>query len=264
MGEIDTERQAPNVNKMKMLGATVIPVKSGSKVLKDATNEALRDWISHPTDTHYIIGSVVGPHPYPDMVSQFQSIISEEIKLQLKEETGTDLPNKVVACVGGGSNAIGAFYHFLNNREVMLYGVEAAGKGIRSGFSAATIALGTPGVLHGSKTILIQNKEGQVEEAHSISAGLDYPGIGPQHAHLHATKRVAFVSVTDEEALEAALSVAKVEGIIPALESSHAFAFLPRLEVKRDQSVVVCLSGSGEKDMATYIARMSRDGGHNG
>ncbi len=253
MGEKDMERQAPNVARMKMLGATVIPATSGSKTLKDATNEAIRDWINHPVDTHYIIGSVVGPHPYPDMVARFQSVISQEIRKQLKEKTGADLPSHVIACVGGGSNAAGAFYHFLNEPDVKLVAVEAAGHGIDSGLSAATTQLGTPGVLHGSKSLVMQTADGQVIEPHSISAGLDYPGIGPLHAHLFSSGRGMFLSATDDEAMEASLHVARMEGIIPALETGHAFAVLNRLDLKDTDRVVVCLSGRGDKDMATYM-----------
>lgn len=253
MGAIDTQRQAPNVERMKMLGAKVHAVTSGSQVLKDATNEALRDWIGNPTDTHYIIGSVVGPHPYPDMVARFQSIISSEIRDQLKGKIGSELPSKVIACVGGGSNALGSFYHFIDEKNVELIGVEAAGEGVNSGKSAATTALGRKGVLHGSKTLLMQTKDGQIEEAHSISAGLDYPGIGPQHAHLHETGRVKYESVTDSEALQAAINLAQIEGIIPALESAHALAYLKKLKVKADENIVVCLSGRGDKDMETYL-----------
>ena len=232
MGEKDIERQAPNVARMKMLGATVIPAISGSKTLKDATNEAIRDWINHPTDTHYIIGSVVGPHPYPDMVARFQSVISHEIRKQLKEKTGSDLPTHVIACVGGGSNAAGAFYYFLNDPDVKLVAVEAAGHGVNSGMSAATTRLGTPGVLHGSKSIVMQTEDGQVVEPHSISAGLDYPGIGPMHAHLFESGRGIFLSATDDEALEAAFYVASLEGIIPALETAHAFSVLDKLNLQ--------------------------------
>jgi tryptophan synthase beta chain len=230
MGEKDIERQAPNVARMKMLGATVIPAKSGSKTLKDATNEAIRAWINEPNETHYIIGSVVGPHPYPDMVARFQSVISEEIRKQLKEKTGTELPTHVVACVGGGSNAAGAFYHFLNEPTVQLVAVEAAGHGVHSGLSAATTQLGTPGILHGSKSIVMQTSDGQVVEPHSISAGLDYPGIGPLHAYLYESKRGTFLSATDEEALESAFHLSKIEGIIPALETAHAFSVLPKMQ----------------------------------
>ncbi|HOZ79583.1 MAG TPA: tryptophan synthase subunit beta, partial [Ferruginibacter sp.] len=253
MGEKDIERQAPNVARMKMLGATVIPATSGSKTLKDATNEAIRDWINNPVDTHYIIGSVVGPHPYPDMVARFQSIISEEIKQQLLEKTGNELPTHVIACVGGGSNAAGAFYHFLNNESVKLVAVEAAGCGINSGMSAATTQLGTPGILHGSKSLLMQTADGQVTEPHSISAGLDYPGIGPLHAHLYKSGRGIFMSATDEEALQSAFEVSKMEGIIPALETAHAFFVLNKMELKEEDVVVICLSGRGDKDLATYM-----------
>jgi tryptophan synthase beta chain len=253
MGEKDIERQAPNVARMKMLGATVIPATSGSKTLKDATNEAIRAWINEPIETHYIIGSVVGPHPYPDMVARFQSVISEEIRKQLKEKTGTELPTHVVACVGGGSNAAGAFYHFLNEPTVELVAVEAAGHGVNSGLSAATTQLGTHGILHGSKSIVMQTQDGQVVEPHSISAGLDYPGIGPLHAFLYESKRGTFLSATDEEALASAFHLSKIEGIIPALETAHAFSVLPKLNLKPTDVVVVCLSGRGDKDLATYM-----------
>jgi tryptophan synthase beta chain len=253
MGEKDIERQAPNVARMKMLGATVVPARSGSKTLKDATNEAIRDWINNPVDTHYIIGSVVGPHPYPDMVARFQSVISEEIKKQLLEIKGNENPNYVIACVGGGSNAAGAFYHFLNDMDVKLIAVEAAGCGIDSGMSAATTQLGKPGILHGSKSLLMQTADGQVVEPHSISAGLDYPGIGPLHAHLYESGRGTFMSATDEEALESAFELSKTEGIIPALETAHALYVLNKMSFKKDDVVVVCLSGRGDKDLATYM-----------
>jgi tryptophan synthase beta chain len=253
MGEKDIERQAPNVARMKMLGATVIPATSGSKTLKDATNEAIRDWINNPNDTYYIIGSVVGPHPYPDMVARFQSVISDEMRRQLKEKTGSELPTHVIACVGGGSNAAGAFYHFLDESVVKLIAVEAAGHGIDSGLSAATTQLGKPGILHGSKSLVMQTEDGQVVEPHSISAGLDYPGIGPLHAHLFETGRATFLSATDNEALKAAFELAKLEGIIPALESAHALAALDQLKFKKNDNVVICLSGRGDKDLATYM-----------
>jgi tryptophan synthase beta chain len=253
MGEKDIERQAPNVARMQMLGATVIPAVSGSKTLKDATNEAIRDWINNPVDTHYIIGSVVGPHPYPDMVARFQSVISAEIKKQLLEKTGSKLPTHVIACVGGGSNAAGAFYHFLDDLSVELVAVEAAGCGISSGMSAATTQLGKPGILHGSKSLLMQTDDGQVVEPHSISAGLDYPGIGPLHAHLYKSGRGTFMSATDEEALKAAFEVSRTEGIIPALETAHAFHVLNNMTFKKDDVVVICLSGRGDKDLATYM-----------
>ncbi|MBE7174926.1 MAG: tryptophan synthase subunit beta [Mucilaginibacter polytrichastri] len=253
MGEVDIERQAPNVARMKMLGATVIPATSGSKTLKDATNEAMRDWINNPEDTHYIIGSVVGPHPYPDMVARFQAIISEETKRQLKEKEGRETPDYVLACVGGGSNAMGMFYHFLDDEDVQLIGVEAAGKGVDSGESAATLKLGREGVLHGSRSILMQTDDGQVVEPYSISAGLDYPGIGPQHAHLFKTKRAVYASITDDEALEAGRLLAELEGIIPAIESAHAFAQLEKMSFNREDVVVVCLSGRGDKDLRTYM-----------
>jgi len=253
MGEVDIKRQAPNVARMKMLGATVVPATSGSKTLKDATNEAMRDWINNPIDTHYIIGSVVGPHPYPDMVATFQSIISEETKKQLLAQTGNAEPDYVLACVGGGSNAIGMFYHFINDANVKLIAVEAGGKGVNSGFSAATTALGKEGVLHGSRSILMQTADGQVVEPHSVSAGLDYPGIGPQHAHLFKTGRGQYVSITDDESLDAGLLLTKLEGIIPAIESAHALAYLEYMTFNGGENVVVCLSGRGDKDMETYM-----------
>ena len=253
MGKLDTDRQKPNVERMKILGAEVVPVTSGSMTLKDATNEALRYWISHPSDTHYIIGSVVGPHPYPDIVARFQSVISAEMKYQLVEKEGSELPSKVLACVGGGSNAMGAFYHYLNEPAVELIAVEAAGEGVFSGKSAATTALGTDGVLHGSRTLLMQTDDGQVVEPHSISAGLDYPGIGPQHAHLFDTKRAVFMNATDQEAMEAGIELSKLEGIIPAIESAHALAALRKLKLNPEDVVVVNLSGRGDKDLETYI-----------
>ncbi len=253
MGEVDIERQAPNVARMKLLGAKVVPATSGSKTLKDATNEAIRDWINNPVNTYYIIGSVVGPHPYPDLVARFQSVISEEIKKQLKEQTENENPDYVVACVGGGSNAAGAFYHFLDTPSVKLIAVEASGKGIDSGHSAATMVLGKPGIIHGSKTMLMQNEDGQITEPYSISAGLDYPGIGPIHAHLFETGRAQFVYASDEEALQAVYLLCKLEGIIPALESAHALAYLEKLKAKKEEVVVVNLSGRGDKDLATYI-----------
>lgn len=253
MGEKDMERQAPNVARMRMLGATVIPARSGTKTLKDATNEAIRDWINHPHDTHYIIGSVVGPHPYPDMVARFQSVISEEIRMQLNEKTGSELPASVIACVGGGSNAAGAFYHYLDDLAVRLIAVEAAGLGINSGKSAATTQLGTPGILHGSKSLVMQTSDGQVIGPHSISAGLDYPGIGPLHAHLFQSRRAEFLSVTDDEAVIAGFELAKLEGIIPALESAHALAALDKISFQETDNVVLCLSGRGDKDLETYI-----------
>lgn len=254
MGEIDIERQAPNVARMKMLGAEVRPARSGSKTLKDATNEALRHWINHPADTHYIIGSVVGPHPYPDMVAKFQSVISKEIKSQLLEQTGSELPNTVIACVGGGSNAAGTYYHFLEEKEVKIVAAEAAGLGVNSGKSAATSFLGRPGILHGSKSLMMQTDDGQVVEPHSVSAGLDYPGIGPLHAHLWETGRAEFVAITDEEAMNAGFELAKLEGIIPAIESSHALAVLDKIELGK--TVVIGLSGRGDKDLATYMKWM--------
>ncbi|MBF9253640.1 tryptophan synthase subunit beta [Pontibacter sp. 172403-2] len=260
MGEVDIERQAPNVARMKMLGATVVPATSGSKTLKDATNEAIRDWINNPEDTYYIIGSVVGPHPYPDMVARFQSVISEEMMAQLSEKTGRDYPDYVVACVGGGSNAAGAFYHYLDRPEVKLVAVEAAGLGIDSGESAATSVLGKEGIIHGSRTLLMQTEDGQVTEPYSISAGLDYPGVGPMHAHLFESKRAIFKNITDEEALQAVLELTRLEGIIPALESAHALAALGRIGAGPDEVVVVNLSGRGDKDLATYLDRFQLNG----
>ncbi len=255
MGEVDIERQKPNVERMRILGAEVRAAKSGSKTLKDATNEALRDWINNPVDTFYIIGSVVGPHPYPDMVARFQAIISEEIKWQLKTYTGKENPDHVIACVGGGSNAAGAFYHFLNDEDVNLIAVEAAGLGVNSGKSAATTYLGRPGVLHGSKSLVMQTEDGQVVEPHSISAGLDYPGIGPLHAHLFDSGRGQYHSVTDDEAYKAGIELSRLEGIIPALETSHALALLKQREFKKDEVIVIDLSGRGDKDLQTYIDR---------
>ena len=256
MGAIDIERQAPNVARMRMLGATVVAAQSGSKTLKDATNEAMRHWINNPVDTHYIIGSVVGPHPYPDMVARFQSVISEEMRSQLQEKEGRDYPDYVIACVGGGSNAAGAFYHFLDEPRTQLIAAEAAGQGVSTGHSAATTFLGKPGVLHGSKSLLMQTEDGQVIEPYSISAGLDYPGIGPMHAHLFKTGRAKFYDITDEEALEAALECSMLEGIIPALESAHALAVFGKLNAKPNEVVVVNLSGRGDKDLSTYQQRL--------
>ena len=253
MGKHDMERQKPNVERMRILGTKVVPALSGSMTLKDATNEAMRHWINHPVDTHYIIGSVVGPHPYPDMVARFQSVISEEIRNQLQQEIGNPYPDYVVACVGGGSNAAGAFYHFLNDEHVNLIGVEAAGKGVDSGESAATTVLGKVGVLHGSKSLLMQTLDGQVVEPYSISAGLDYPGIGPMHAHLFETGRVQFLSATDDEAMNAGIELSRTEGIIPAIETAHAVAILKKMELERDDVVVINLSGRGDKDLETYI-----------
>ena len=253
MGSVDIARQRPNVERMKILGATVRPAESGNKTLKDATNEAMRHWINHPRDTHYIIGSVVGPHPYPDMVTRFQSVISEEIKWQLGQRTGKENPDYIIACLGGGSNAAGAFYHYFDERDVKLIAVEAAGKGIESGESAATTALGRPGILHGSKTLLMQTEDGQVIEPYSISAGLDYPGVGPLHAHLFSTGRASFHNVTDEEAMRAGILLSRLEGIIPAIETAHALAILEKLEWNSSDVLVVNLSGRGDKDLETYI-----------
>ncbi|MEX6627280.1 tryptophan synthase subunit beta [Tenacibaculum salmonis] len=255
MGEKDIARQAPNVARMKMLGAKVVPALSGSKTLKDATNEAIRYWIQHP-DSYYLIGSVVGPAPYPDMVARLQAIISEEMKWQLKEKTGKENPDTIIACVGGGSNAAGAFYHYLEDEEVGLIAVEAGGLGVDSGESAATSQLGQVGVIHGSKTILMQDEYGQITEPYSISAGLDYPGVGPLHAFLHETKRAEFLNATDDEALKAAFELTKLEGIIPALESSHALAVLSKIKFKKDQVIIVNLSGRGDKDLETYMKHL--------
>lgn len=253
MGEVDIARQAPNVARMNMLGAAVRPARSGSRTLKDATNEAIRDWINNPLDTHYIIGSVVGPHPYPDMVARFQSVISAEIKAQLLEHEGRENPDYVVACVGGGSNAAGAFYHYLDRPEVGIIAVEAAGKGIHSGESAATSVLGKVGIIHGSKTLLMQTGDGQITEPYSISAGLDYPGVGPMHAHLYTSGRGEFHSITDRGAMEAGLELSQLEGIIPAIESAHALALLRERKFDSHQVVVVNLSGRGDKDLQNYI-----------
>jgi tryptophan synthase beta chain len=253
MGELDIKRQRPNVERMRILGAKVVPATSGSKTLKDATNEAMRAWIADPVGTHYIIGSVVGPHPYPEMVARFQSVISEEIKWQLKAKEGSENPDLVIACVGGGSNAAGAFYHYYNEPKVRLIAVEAAGHGIHSGKSAATSVLGTPGILHGSKTLLMQTEDGQVVEPHSISAGLDYPGIGPVHAHLHEIGRAEFVGVEDEDAMKAGILLSRTEGIIPAIETAHAIHALNQIEFNADDLIVINLSGRGDKDLETYI-----------
>ncbi len=253
MGEIDIARQAPNVARMKMLGAEVRPALSGSRTLKDATNEAIRDWINNPVDTHYIIGSAIGPHPYPDMVTRFQSVISEEIKWQLKKKEGRESPDYVVACIGGGSNAAGTYYHFLDNEDVGIIAVEAAGKGIHSGESAATSALGKEGIIHGCKTLLMQTTDGQITEPYSISAGLDYPGVGPLHAHLYRSGRGEFYSATDDEAMVAGLELSQLEGIIPAIETSHALAIFEHKTFKPEDVVVISLSGRGDKDLQTYI-----------
>lgn len=253
MGEIDIARQAPNVARMKMLGATVVPATSGSKTLKDATNEAIRDWINNPVDTHYIIGSVVGPHPYPDMVARFQAVVSEEIQWQLQEHEGTTKPDYVVACVGGGSNAAGVYYHYLDDETVKLIAVEAAGLGVDTGESAATSVLGREGIIHGSKTLLMQTNDGQITEPYSISAGLDYPGVGPMHAHLYKTGRAEFISITDDDAMTAGLELCQLEGIIPAIETSHALAVFDKKQFKPNDIVVVSLSGRGDKDLETYI-----------
>jgi len=256
MGETDINRQTPNVLRMKMLGADVVPVKSGNKTLKDATNEAIRDWIGNPVDTHYIIGSVVGPHPYPDLVSRLQSVISEEMKFQVKEISGKENPDYIIACIGGGSNAIGSFYHYLNDVRVKLIAVEAGGKGIESGETAATMVTGRPGIIHGSLTMLMQTADGQITEPYSISAGLDYPGIGPIHSYLHKIKRVIFDNVNDDEALEAAFRLTRLEGIVPALESAHALAWLKKHQFRKNDVVVVIISGRGDKDMDAYIKYM--------
>jgi tryptophan synthase beta chain len=256
MGKLDIERQEPNVLRMKMLGAEVVPVMSGNMTLKDATNEAIRDWINNPADTHYIIGSVVGPHPYPDLVARLQSVISEELRWQLREQTGNPDPDYIIACVGGGSNAAGIFYHYLDNPAVRLIAAEASGKGIDSGESAATMVLGHPGIIHGSRTMLMQNEDGQITEPYSISAGLDYPGIGPMHAFLHKTGRALFEHVTDNEAIEAAFRLTRLEGIVPALESAHALAVLKKRKFNPTDILVVNVSGRGDKDMSTYMRYM--------
>tara|TARA_B110000003_G_scaffold89185_1_gene91232 strand:- start:17951 stop:19132 length:1182 start_codon:yes stop_codon:yes gene_type:complete len=253
MGEKDIKRQAPNVARMKMLGAKVRPASSGSKTLKDATNEAIRDWINNPVNTHYIIGSVVGPHPYPDMVARFQSVISDEIKIQLQKIEGRDYPDHLIACVGGGSNAAGLYYHYLNDNRVNIIAVEAAGKGIDSGKSAATSALGKEGIIHGSKTLLMQSEDGQITEPYSISAGLDYPGVGPMHANLFRSKRAEFVSIPDQEAMDWGLTLSQMEGIIPAIETAHAFAVLDVKKFKPDDIIVFNCSGRGDKDLDTFI-----------
>lgn len=253
MGQLDIKRQAPNVARMKMLGAEVRSAESGSKTLKDATNEAIRDWINNPEDTHYIIGSVVGPHPYPDMVARFQSIISEETKWQLNKYEKRDYPDFLIACVGGGSNAAGLYYHYLNDERVKIIAVEAAGKGIDSGESAATSALGKEGIIHGSKTLLMQTSDGQITEPYSISAGLDYPGVGPMHAHLFRSKRAEFISISDQEAMDWGLTLSQLEGIIPAIETAHAFAILDLKKFKSSDVIVFNCSGRGDKDLSTYI-----------
>ena len=253
MGQLDIKRQAPNVARMKMLGAEVRSAESGSKTLKDATNEAIRDWINNPEDTHYIIGSVVGPHPYPDMVARFQSIISDETKWQLNKYEKRDYPDFLIACVGGGSNAAGLYYHYLNDERVKIIAVEAAGKGIDSGESAATSALGKEGIIHGSKTLLMQTSDGQITEPYSISAGLDYPGVGPMHAHLFRSGRAEFISISDQEAMDWGLTLSQLEGIIPAIETAHAFAILDSKKFKPSDVIVFNCSGRGDKDLSTYI-----------
>lgn len=253
MGKTDVERQHINVQKMQMLGATVYPVTSGNMTLKDATNEAIRDWCCHPSDTHYIIGSTVGPHPYPDLVAQLQSVISEEIKKQLLEKEGRDYPDYLIACVGGGSNAAGTIYHYLDNENVKIVLAEAGGKGVDSGLSAATIQLGKIGIIHGARTLVMQNEDGQIEEPYSISAGLDYPGIGPIHANLSAVGRAQVLAINDNEALDSAFELTRTEGIIPALESAHALGALRKIKFNPDDIVVLTISGRGDKDMDTYI-----------
>ena len=253
MGETDIARQEPNVKRMEMLGASVIPARCGNKTLKDATNEALRDWICNPENTFYIIGSVVGPHPYPDLVAKFQSVISEELMTQLVAKEGTEDPDYIVACVGGGSNAAGIFYKYIDRKNVKLIGVEAAGKGVDTGETAATLTVGEPGIIHGSKTLLMQNDDGQITEPYSISAGLDYPGVGPLHAWLADTGRATYLNVTDNEALASAYELTRLEGIIPALESAHALAALGKITLKQTDVVVVNISGRGDKDMQAYL-----------
>jgi tryptophan synthase beta chain len=259
MGKTDVERQQPNVKKMQMLGATVVPVLSGNMTLKDATNEAIRDWCNHPSDTDYVIGSTVGPHPYPDMVARLQSVISEEIKWQLAEKTGRDYPDYLIACVGGGSNAAGTVYHYLDDERVRFVFAEAGGEGVLSGKSAATIHLGKEGIIHGARTLVMQDEDGQIEEPYSISAGLDYPGIGPIHAHLAETKRATVLAVNDDEAIDAVFELTHLEGIIPALESAHALGALPKVKFNPDDIVVLTISGRGDKDMDTYLKYLPND-----
>lgn len=258
MGKTDVERQRPNVERIKMLGATVVPVTSGNMTLKDATNEAIRDWCCNPQNTFYVIGSTVGPHPYPRMVARFQSVISKEIRRQLMQQTGKELPDYVVACIGGGSNAAGAFYHFINEPSVKLVAAEAAGLGVDSGESAATIKLGKEGIIHGSRTLVMQTDDGQIIEPYSISAGLDYPGVGPLHAYLADSGRTEVLSVTDREALDAAYLLTRLEGIIPALESAHALAVLRQKNFGKDDTVVINVSGRGDKDMQTYLTYLKK------
>ena len=253
MGKTDVERQRVNVEKMKMLGAKVEPVTSGNMTLKDATNEAIRYWVSHPEDTYYVIGSTVGPHPYPDMVARLQSVISQEIKAQLLKQEGRDYPDYLMACVGGGSNAAGTIYHYIDDERVQIVLSEAGGKGIETGLSAATIQLGKMGIIHGANTLVIQNEDGQIEEPYSISAGLDYPGIGPMHANLAQKKRALVMAINDDEALKAAYELTQLEGIIPALESAHALGALPKMKFKRTDIVVLTVSGRGDKDIETYL-----------
>lgn len=253
MGETDVERQRVNVQRMNMLGATVIPVTSGNKTLKDATNEAIRDWCCHPEDTYYVIGSTVGPHPYPDMVARLQSVISEEIRCQLLEQEGREYPDYLIACVGGGSNAAGTIYHYLDDERVQIILAEAGGKGIDSGLSAATIQLGKTGIIHGAKTLVMQDENGQITEPYSISAGLDYPGIGPMHANLSRQKRATVLAINDQEALQAAYELTRLEGIIPALESAHALGALGKIHFNADDVVVLTVSGRGDKDLDTYL-----------
>jgi tryptophan synthase beta chain len=257
MGETDIRRQEPNVRKMHMLGATVVPVTSGNATLKDATNEAIRDWSCHAADTHYIIGSTVGPHPYPDLVARLQSIISEEIQPQLSLKEDRSYPDHLIACVGGGSNAAGTVYHYLH-QPVQIHLAEAAGQGLDSGQSAATLHLGHEGILHGARTLVMQDADGQIQEPYSLSAGLDYPGVGPLHAHLAATQRATIHPVTDREALDAAFLLTRLEGIIPALESAHALAALPKISFRPTDIVVLTISGRGDKDMDTYINHLDK------
>ncbi|WP_334166913.1 tryptophan synthase subunit beta [Phocaeicola paurosaccharolyticus] len=254
MGKTDVERQHVNVERMKMLGAEVVPVTSGNMTLKDATNEAIRYWCCHPDDTYYVIGSTVGPHPYPDMVARLQSVISEEIKKQLLSQEGRDYPDYLMACVGGGSNAAGTIYHYIDDEKVQIVLAEAGGKGIDTGLSAATIQLGKMGIIHGAKTLVIQDEDGQIEEPYSISAGLDYPGIGPMHANLSEKKRAIVLAINDNEAVRAAYELTQLEGIIPALESAHALGALGKINFKKDDVVVLTVSGRGDKDLDTYLS----------
>ena len=259
-GALDVERQHTNVERMKMLGATVVPVFTGNHTLKDATNEAIRDWCCHPDNTFYVIGSTVGPHPYPDMVARLQSVISKEIKAQLQQKTGRDYPDYLVACVGGGSNAAGTIYHYIDDERVRIVLAEAGGHGVDSGYTAATIHAGRLGILHGSKTLVMQTPDGQIMEAGTISAGLDYPGIGPMHAHLATEHRATVLAINDDEAIRAGYELTRMEGIIPAIESAHAVAALAQVNFKPTDVVVLTVSGRGDKDVETYLSNKQMAG----